>query len=63
VERCFAIQAGREVRVMVNPEDVSDGSMSELSERIARRLEDELQYPGQIKVIVIRETRAIDFAR
>jgi ribonucrease Y len=63
VERCFAIQAGREVRVMVNPEDISDTEMSELSERIARRLEDELQYPGQIKVIVIRETRAVDFAR
>ncbi|HEX6307799.1 MAG TPA: ribonuclease Y [Longimicrobiales bacterium] len=63
VERCFAIQAGREVRVMVNPEDITDGSMSELSEKIARRLEDELQYPGQIKVIVIRETRAVDFAR
>jgi ribonucrease Y len=63
VERCFAIQAGREVRVMVNPEDISDTAMSELSDRIARRLEDELQYPGQIKVIVIRETRAIDFAR
>jgi ribonucrease Y len=63
VERCFAIQAGREVRVMVNPEDVDDRAMSELSERIARRLEDELQYPGQIKVIVIRETRAVDFAR
>jgi ribonucrease Y len=63
VERCFAIQAGREVRVMVNPEDVSDIAMTELSENIARRLEDELQYPGQIKVIVIRETRAIDFAR
>jgi ribonucrease Y len=63
VERCFAIQAGREVRVMVNPEDIDDASMSELSESIARKLEDELQYPGQIKVIVIRETRAIDFAR
>jgi ribonucrease Y len=63
VERCFAIQAGREVRVMVNPEDVSDHSMTELSESIARRLEEELQYPGQIKVIVIRETRAVDFAR
>jgi ribonucrease Y len=63
VERCFAIQAGREVRVMVNPEDISDTAMAELSENIARRLEDELQYPGQIKVIVIRETRAIDFAR
>jgi ribonucrease Y len=63
VERCFAIQAGREVRVMVDPEDISDTAMAELSDRIARRLEDELQYPGQIKVIVIRETRAIDFAR
>jgi ribonucrease Y len=63
VERCFAIQAGREVRVMVNPEDITDTAMAELSDRIARRLEDELQYPGQIKVIVIRETRAIDFAR
>jgi ribonucrease Y len=63
VERCFAIQAGREIRVMVNPEDIPDTSMSELSETIARRLEDELQYPGQIKVVVIRETRAVDFAR
>lgn len=63
VERCFAIQAGREIRVLVNPDDINDGSMSELSERIARRLEEELQYPGQIKVIVIRETRAVDFAR
>lgn len=63
VERCFAIQAGREVRVMVDPENIADGAITDLSERIARRLEDELQYPGQIKVIVIRETRAIDFAR
>ena len=63
VERCFAIQAGREVRVMVNPESVDDTGMTELSDRIARRLEEELQYPGQIKVMVIRETRAVDFAR
>jgi ribonuclease Y len=63
VERCFAIQAGREVRVMVNPENVNDNGMTELSEQIARRLEEELQYPGQIKVVVIRETRAVDFAR
>lgn len=63
VERCFAIQAGREVRVMVNPEAVDDAAMTELSDRIARRLEEELQYPGQIKVMVIRETRAVDFAR
>ncbi|HSJ09736.1 MAG TPA: ribonuclease Y [Longimicrobiales bacterium] len=63
VERCFAIQAGREIRVMVNPDDVVDASMSDLSESIARRLEEELQYPGNIKVVVIRETRAVDFAR
>jgi ribonucrease Y len=63
VERCFAIQAGREVRVMVDPDGVDDSAMSALSESIARRLEDELQYPGQIKVVVIRETRAVDFAR
>ncbi|MGH7443596.1 MAG: ribonuclease Y [Longimicrobiales bacterium] len=63
VERCFAIQAGREVRVMVDPENVNDTTMADLSEQIARKLEDELQYPGQIKVVVIRETRAVDFAR
>ncbi|MEX0856376.1 MAG: ribonuclease Y [Gemmatimonadota bacterium] len=63
VERCFAVQAGREVRVMVEPEKVSDEAMLEISERVARRFEEELQYPGQIKVVVIRETRAVDFAR
>jgi len=63
VERCFAIQAGREVRVMVDPDGVDDQNMASLSEGIARRFEEELQYPGQIKVVVIRETRAVDFAR
>ncbi|HUE77313.1 MAG TPA: ribonuclease Y [Longimicrobiales bacterium] len=63
VERCFAIQAGREIRVMVDPEKARDDDMTQLSEKIARTLEDELQYPGQIKVVVIRETRAVDFAR
>ena len=63
VERCFAIQAGRELRVMVQPESVSDQEMAQLSESVARKIEDELQYPGQIKVVVIRETRAVDFAR
>ncbi len=63
VERCFAVQAGREVRVMVQPEKISDEEMAQISENVARRFEDELQYPGQIKVVVIRETRAIDFAR
>jgi ribonuclease Y len=63
VEKVFAIQAGREVRIVVTPEDVDDVRMAALSEEIARRIEAELQYPGQIKVVVIRETRAVDFAR
>jgi ribonuclease Y len=63
VERCFAIQAGRELRILVTPEKVSDEEMARLSEETARRIEAELQYPGQIKVVVIRETRAVDFAR
>jgi ribonuclease Y len=63
VERCFAVQAGREIRVMVEPEKVTDDEMAQISEVVARRIESELQYPGQIKVVVIRETRAVDFAR
>ncbi|HEU4584471.1 MAG TPA: HDIG domain-containing protein, partial [Gemmatimonadaceae bacterium] len=63
VEKVFAIQAGREIRVIVNPDDVDDFRMTSLSEEIARRIEGELQYPGQIKVVVIREQRAVDFAR
>lgn len=63
VDRVFAIQAGREVRVVVTPEQVDDARMTALSEEIARRIESELQYPGQIKVVVIRESRAVDFAR
>ncbi|MEE2904980.1 MAG: ribonuclease Y [Gemmatimonadota bacterium] len=63
VERCFAIQAGRELRVMVSPEKVGDEKMVQISEEVARKIESELQYPGQIKVVVVRETRTIDFAR
>jgi len=63
VEKVFAIQAGREVRVVVTPTAIDDGKAGELSEQIARKIERELQYPGQIKVVVIRETRAVDFAR
>jgi ribonucrease Y len=63
VEKVFAIQAGREVRVIVLPEDVDDMRMTTMSEEIARRIEAEMQYPGQIKVVLIRETRAVDFAR
>jgi ribonucrease Y len=63
VERVFAVHAGREIRVMVAPEKISDEEMSRLSEETARRIEKELQYPGQIKVVVVRESRAVDFAR
>ena len=63
VEKVYAIQAGREIRIMVTPEEVDDREMSRLSEETARRIEEELQYPGQIKVVVVRETRAVDFAR
>jgi ribonuclease Y len=63
VEKAFAIQAGRELRIVVVPEVVDDPGAAELSEQIARRIEQELQYPGQIKVVVIRETRSVDFAR
>ena len=63
VQKTFAIQAGREIRVVVVPDDIDDARMTTLSEEIARRIEAELQYPGQIKVVLIRETRAVDFAR
>jgi ribonucrease Y len=63
VEKSNVIQAGREVRVVVTPERIDDGAAAQLSESIARKIENELQYPGQIKVVVIRETRAVDYAR
>lgn len=63
VERSFAIQAGRELRVMVRPDKVSDEAMARLSEDVARKIENAVKYPGQIKVVVVRETRAVDFAR
>jgi ribonuclease Y len=63
VDHVFALQAGREVRVVVDPGDVSDVEARELSRKIARKLEEDLQYPGQIQVTVIREFRATDFAR
>ena len=63
VEKSFAIQAGREVRVMVVPEKVSDADMVLLARDISKRIEEELQYPGQIKVNVIRESRVTDYAK
>ena len=63
VEKVFAIQAGREVRVVVTPDTIDDAGAQQLTEQIARKIERDLQYPGQIRVVVIRETRAVDFAR
>ena len=63
VERCFAIQAGREIRILVRPEDVDDIASSRLARDVVKKIEEQLQYPGQIKVTVIRETRAVDYAR
>ena len=63
VERSFAIQAGREIRVMVVPEHVTDSDMVILGREIAKRIEDELEYPGQIKISLIRESRVTDYAK
>ncbi len=63
VEKAFAIQAGREIRIMVKPEKVDDSAAAFISREIAKKIEDELEYPGQIKVVVIREIRAVDYAK
>lgn len=63
VEKSFAIQAGREVRVMVIPEKVSDADMVIMARNISKQIESELEYPGQIKVNIVRESRAIDYAK
>src|SRR5258707_2733887 len=63
VEKVYALQAGREIRVIVKPKEVDDDGAVLLSHEIAREIEDQLEYPGQIKVTVIRESRAIDVAK
>jgi ribonuclease Y len=63
VERSFAVQAGREVRILVRPEEIDDLTASRLARDIVKKIEDQLTYPGQIKVTVIRETRAVEYAK
>ena len=63
VEKCFAVQAGRELRVIVQPEHISDEEAFALARSVSRKIEDELQYPGQIRVTVVRETRCVEFAK
>ena len=63
VEKSFAIQAGREVRIIVKPEKISDDQMTLLARDVSKRIEEEMDYPGQIKVNVIRETRVVDYAK
>ena len=63
VEKSFAVQAGREVRIMVNPGSVSDGDASSIARGVAKQIESEMTYPGQIKVTVIRESRSTEYAR
>lgn len=63
VQQSYAIQAGREVRIIVRPEDIDDLSATRLARDVAKKIEETMQYPGQIKVTVIRETRAVEFAR
>lgn len=63
VEKSYAMQAGREIRVMVKPEEISDAEATLMARDLAKQIEEELQYPGQIRVVIIRESRAVDYAK
>ncbi len=63
VEKCYAVQAGRELRIIVNPQKISDEESYDLARQIARKIEDELQYPGQIRVTMVRENRFVEYAK
>jgi ribonuclease Y len=63
VEKCYAIQAGRELRIMVDNAQINDDGAKQLAKDIALKIENELRYPGRIKVTIIRETRIVEYAR
>jgi len=63
VERAFAIQAGREIRIIVNPEEIDEYTAKKISRDISKKVEKNIDYPGQIKVMVIRETRSVEYAK
>jgi ribonuclease Y len=63
VEKCYAVQAGRELRIIVNPKKISDEKSYDMARQIARKIEDELQYPGQIRVTMVRENRFVEYAK
>lgn len=63
VDKSYAIQAGREIRILVKPEDVNDKALPLLAREVTKKIESEMEYPGHIKVNIIRETRAIDYAK
>jgi ribonuclease Y len=63
VEKTYAIQAGREIRIIVRPEEVSEDEMVLLARNVAKKIENELEYPGQVKVHVLRETKVIEYAK
>ena len=63
IESSYAIQAGREIRLIVNPERIDDDKSTLIAREVAKEIEDKMQYPGQIKVTVVRETRAVEYAK
>ncbi len=63
IDKAFAIQAGREIRVMVKPEEVNDAGMKVIAREMAQKIQNEVKYPGQIKINLIRESRAVDYAK
>ena len=63
MDKAFAVQAGREIRVMVKPEEVNDAGMKVIAREMAQKIQEEVKYPGQIKINIIRESRAVDYAK